>query len=364
MIYKRGDRYWIVYFVDGQRHRESVLKTTGRNTITAAKALEKKRLGEIDNGTFVGPQGRRLRLSDLKALLDEDYRYQQNRSGDRVDQAWQHLTRHFTGDPRAITLTTARIRAYLTMRLEDAALATVGNELAALRRAFNVAVEAEAYPKGNVPNFPSINPQNAKDEFYSEAEIRDVRKHLPAKLKNFWDIACWTGWRKQELLQLRWSQIDFERGVVRLDMFTTKNNDAREVPFDISRDLLRAFTEQREYTKKVERETNKIIPYVFHHFGGKPIKHVDAARRKACRAAGAIGKDGKPKVLHSARRTAARRLERAGVSRDVAMDIMGIKSESIFSRYNIRDDEDKRRGLEKVQTMLDFEAEKQKRAKR
>ena len=119
-----------------------------------------------------------------------------------------------------------------------------------------------------------------------------------------------------------------------------------------------------EYTSTVERETNKIIPWVFHHFGGKPIKHIDAARRRACLAANAIGKDGKPKVLHSARRTAARRLERAGVSRDIAMDIMGIKSESIFSRYNIRDDEDKRRGLEMVQTMLDFEAEKQKRAKR
>ena len=162
MIYKRGDRYWIVYFADGQRHRESVLKTTGKNTITAAKALERKRLGEIDNGTFVGPQGRRLRLSDLKALLDEDYRYQQNRSGDRVDQAWQHLTRHFTGDPKAFTITTAKIRAYLTMRLEDAALATVGNELAALRRAYNVAVEAEVYPKGSVPTSPRSTPRTRR----------------------------------------------------------------------------------------------------------------------------------------------------------------------------------------------------------
>ncbi|MCH7687675.1 MAG: tyrosine-type recombinase/integrase, partial [Planctomycetes bacterium] len=163
--------------------------------------------------------------------------------------------------------------------------------------------------------------------------------------KNLWDIACWTGWRKQELLQLRWSQVDLERGVVRLDMYETKNDEAREVPFDICRDLVRAFNEQRDYTLRVQRETGKIIPFVFHHFGGKPIKHIDGARRKACRAAGAIGKDGRPKVLHSTRRTAARRLERAGVSRDIAMDIMGIKSESIFRRYNIRQNEDKRRAL-------------------
>ncbi len=149
-----------------------------------------------------------------------------------------------------------------------------------------------------------------------------------------------------------------------MDVYETKNDDAREVPFDICRDLVRAFNEQRDYPRRVERETGKIIPFVFHHFGGKPIKHIDGPRRKACRAAGAMGKDGQPKVLHSTRRTAARRLERAGVSRDISMDIMGIRSESIFSRYNIRQNEDKRRGLEKVQNMLDFEAEKQERAKR
>ncbi len=44
------------------------------------------------------------------------------------------------------------------------------------------------------------------------------------------------------------------------------------------------------------------------------------------------------------------------------MDIMGLKSESVFRRYNIRQNEDKRRGLEKVQTMLDFEAAKKKRS--
>ena len=147
-----------------------------------------------------------------------------------------------------------------------------------------------------------------------------------------------------------------------MDMYETKNDEAREVPFDICRDLVRAFNEQRDYTRRVERDTGKIIPYVFHHFGGKPIKHIDGARRKACRAAGALGKDGKAKVLHSTRRTAARRLDRAGVSRDIAMDIMGLKSESVFRRYNIRQNEDKRRGLEKVQTMLDFEAAKKKRS--
>ena len=40
-------------------------------------------------------------------------------------------------------------------------------------------------------------------------------------------------------------------------------------------------------------------------------------------------------LLHDCRRTAVRNLDRAGVSRSVAMAITGHKSETIYRRYNI-----------------------------
>jgi integrase len=88
--------------------------------------------------------------------------------------------------------------------------------------------------------------------------------------------------------------------------------------------------DQRELTAKLERATGQIIPWVFHHRGGRPIRGFHDSWRSACKAAGCPGK-----FLHDFRRTAARRLMRAVIPEKVVMQLLGHRTRSILDRYHI-----------------------------
>ena len=74
--------------------------------------------------------------------------------------------------------------------------------------------------------------------------------------------------------------------------------------------------------------------YVFHREGHR-IKHYNRAWRTAREKAGLPGK-----LMHDNRRTAARNMDRAGVPRQVAKQITGHKTDSMYNRYNIVNESD------------------------
>ena len=54
---------------------------------------------------------------------------------------------------------------------------------------------------------------NARQGFFSEQEFRRVHAYLPWDVKDFVLFAYLTGWRKNEIASLTWS--DIEDGVIR-----------------------------------------------------------------------------------------------------------------------------------------------------
>lgn len=81
---------------------------------------------------------------------------------------------------------------------------------------------------------------------------------------------------------------------------------------------------------------------------GKPIGDFRRAWKTACRAAGVP-----ERTFHDLRRSAVRNMDRAGVSRHVAMRITGHKSESTYQRYNIVSEADLRLAAQTNQLYLD-----------
>jgi integrase len=151
----------------------------------------------------------------------------------------------------------------------------------------------------------------------------------------------WTGWRKGEALGLQWRSVDFVSGTIRIE--DMKSGDPRTLPFHALPELDALLRRLRERTEALERRRGKIVPYVFHRESGQPIRDLRRAWVAATRAAGVPGR-----ILHDFRRTAVRRMERAGVPRSVAMKVSGHRTESIYRRYAIVAERDIADGLRKV----------------
>jgi integrase len=241
----------------------------------------------------------------------------------------------FFGGRRASNVTTADIQEFVAKRQSaEAHNATINRELAALKRAYALAVRAGKLL--NRPYIPMLQEDNVRTGFFERKQFECVRKRLPEHLQAVVQFCYITGWRcNSEVLPLQWRQVNFKAGMVRLEPGMTKNKEGRAFPF--TNELRVLLEDQRRKADVLQREKGEIIPWVFplpkdfrNHRAGSAIEDFRWHWKKACRAAGLPGR-----LVHDFRRTAVRNLERAEVPRSVAMKMTGHKTESVYRRYAI-----------------------------
>lgn len=168
-MFIRDGAYWLLYYVNGVRHRERV----GPDKRLAEKVLHKRR-AEIAEGKFLDRQRPVTTTFDEMAQHYLAYVRDHKRSWERDVRSVKPLTTVFTGK-RVAEITPAAIERYKTLRLTSISRhgrhlrpATVNRELACLKHMFNVA------RKGLVPlagGRPAENPVSAI-RFLDEQNIR------------------------------------------------------------------------------------------------------------------------------------------------------------------------------------------------
>ena len=321
-IYRqKGCANWFIkFYIDRELKRE----TTGTSDRDEALAILKRRVDDADHGRHVDA-GQRITWAEMRTLLLEDYKFKGNRT-DPVPRL-ARLSEYF-GSLLGEQITTARIREYSKKRMAaGAAPATLRRELAILKRMLRLA--SERLPRVPLVVLPRVH--NARQGFFEEEDLQRILPHLPDHARNLVEFLFLTGWRSGEAFALQWSDVNWKRQTVFLR--DSKNREPRVFPFKYHPRVEVVLLRQRDLVTRWEREHTQLCPWVF-HWRGQRIGKLRRSWLRACRLAGMPGR-----LIHDFRRTAVRNLIRAGVQQAIAMKITGHKTDSIFRRYLIVDEE-------------------------
>src|SRR5512137_3152127 len=94
------------------------------------------------------------------------------------------------------------------------ASATINRELELLRRALRLARDRQLLP--SIPKVRVLPENNTRQGFFERPDLEAVVAALPDYLQDFTRFAYLTGWRKGEIISLKWTDVDQDAGAIRL----------------------------------------------------------------------------------------------------------------------------------------------------
>ena len=329
-VFQRGSIWWISFYHNGREHRES----SGSTERKKAVKLLRQRLGELAAGEVSGSplSSRRtgkgaVMMEALFDLLQQNYQLS-GRGGYTEFLHLRRLRKRFAGHT-VDSCTSQVIRRYMADRKNRGCKpATVNREMNVLRAAFRLGYENDLVQR--LPKIKRLPEYGVRNEYFTREEIDSLLPHLPENLRDVVLFAFLSGWRKGEILGLRWKNVDPAGSVIRLD---PEQNKGRTVRILALEGELATIIEMRRDSRGALSNSDD---HVFQG-DGRPFRDIRVRWLKACKEAG-LGH----RWFHSLRRSAARNMSLLGIPEKVIMSIMGHKTRVMFDRYNIVAEADQR----------------------
>lgn len=331
-IYRRGNKWWCTWWVGGKQQYTGGFETKTDAQAQLAKVLNAKSLGQPSPAA-----AHKLTAAKLFGLVETDYKISNKKSTSEVARRIEKHLIPFFGGLKVSEINGTLIEDYKKDRLsKKSAPADVNRDLAIIRRSYSLAVKQNLL--SFKLHFELLPEKNIRTLSFKPPEFVTLCEQLPADILAPVKFQWETGWRISEVVTLEWPQIDFEEELILLERYSTKSGEPRVFPFTSGlRELLKA---QRETVDALQKQHDKIIPYVFPKYDGAPLFYVEqtgkihAARyfytqwKRGTKAAELVGM-----ITHDLRRSAAINRRNAGVPDDLNMALGGWETRVMLDRY-------------------------------
>jgi site-specific recombinase XerD len=152
--------------------------------------------------------------------------------------------------------------------------------------------------------------------------VTAARASCACYLADFIELSLNTGARKNELLQLRFRSIDFNRRILEIEAHTTKTGKRRYLP--INRSALDVLSRRKAERDKLCPES----PWVFFKRSGERVKYMEGVFLRAVKKAGL-----EDFHIHDLRHTFASWLVSEGVELIKVRDLLGHATIGMTERY-------------------------------
>lgn len=309
-VYKRGTTWYIDYYAGYKRRREKI----GPSKRQAETVLKKRMVQVAENRFLEVKKYEKIRFEKMTELYLENYSKPNKKSSRRDVTSINNLKPFFAGK-YLYEITPLDMEKYKRGRQGEVSNATVNREVACLKHIFTKAIEWAIVQKNPGKKVKLLRERNTRLRYLDEKEIGRLCNACAEHLKPIVTVALNTGMRKEEILSLKWKDLDYR--IRTISILDTKNGESREIPMN---DIV--------YRVLLDIGKNADSPWVFCKKNGERYGNVRKAFEGARKRAGIVDFR-----FHDLRHTFASHLVMAGVDLRTVQELLGHKSFEMTLRY-------------------------------